>query len=103
MAKYDLTSSLEATFTFAIGDKEFTFRKPTVREMREVSKTFAGIERETDAEKQIELSDQAMMELYKFVEPIGHDSNIAELLQDQPISVQTAFNEMIKKELSASN
>lgn len=99
MAKYDLTGSLEANFTFAIGDKEFEFRKPTVREMREVAKKFANIEKEEDVEKQTQMSDQAMAELYKFVKPINHDADLKELLDDQPVDVQVAFNEMIKKEL----
>ena len=73
MAKYDLTGSLEDKFTFTIGSKEFEFRKPTVREMREVSKKFSGIEAETDVEVQTQKSDEAMSELYKFVIPVGHD------------------------------
>lgn len=101
MAKYDLTGSLETKFSFAIGDKEFEFRKPTVREMREVSKKFAGIEQEEDVEKQTKKSDEAMAELYKFVFPIGHEASIKDVLEDQQIGVQVAFNEMIKKELSA--
>lgn len=102
MAKYDLTNSLETSFTFAIGDKEFNFRKPTVREMRVVAKKFAGIDKEQDTEKQTEISDQAMAELYKFIDPIGHDTPVEELLADQPVGVQVAFNDMIKKELGAS-
>lgn len=103
MAKYDLTNSLETSFTFAINDKEFTFRKPTVREMRAVAKLFSGIDSEKDPEKQVELSDQAMTELYKFIEPIGHGENVKDLLEDQPIDVQAAFNEMIKKELTTTS
>lgn len=99
MAKYDLTGSLENDFTFAIGDKEFKFRKPTVREMREVAKKFAGIDTEEDLDKQQTMSDEAMAELYKFVTPVEHDSNIKDVLDDQPVSVQAAFNDMIKKEL----
>ena len=99
MAKYDLTGSLEDKFTFTIGDKEFEFRKPTVREMRDVSKKFSGIEKETDLEVQTQKSDEAMAELYKFVVPVGHDSNIRDVLDQQQVGVQVAFNEMIKKEL----
>jgi hypothetical protein len=102
MAKYDLTSALETSFTFTIGDKEFSFRKPTVREMRAVSKRFAGIDKETDVDKQVEMSDEAMAEIYKFCEPVNHDTKIEDVLPDQPIDVQVAFNEMIKKELGAS-
>lgn len=102
MAKYDLTGSLETDFTFAILDKEFKFKKPTVREMRSVSQKFSGIEKETDPDKQIQLSDEAMTELYKFVEPIGHSANIKDVLEDQPVNVQVAFNEMIKTELGAN-
>lgn len=102
MAKYDLTGSLETEFTFAILDKEFKFRKPTVREMRAISSKFAGITEETDPQIQVEQSEQAMAELYKFVEPIGHDSDIKDVLENQPVTVQNAFNEMIKKELGAN-
>ena len=101
MAKYDLTGSLETDFTFTIGDKEFQFRKPTVREMREVSKKFAGIDAEADIETQTEKSEEAMASLYQFVTPVGHESKIQDLLEEQPVSVQVAFNEMIKKELGA--
>jgi len=99
MAKYDLTGSLETKFSFTIGTKEFEFNKPTVREMREVAKKFGGIEKETDTDKQAKLSDEAMSELYKFVVPVGHEENIKDTLEDQPVNVQAAFNEMIKKEL----
>lgn len=99
MAKYDLTGSLETKFTFAIGDKEFEFKKPTVREMREIANKFAGIEKEEDVEKQTQRSDEAMAELYKFVTPVGHQEDLKELLENQPVDVQVAFNEMIKTEL----
>lgn len=102
MAKYDLTSSLETKFTFTIDGKEFEFRKPTVREMRAVAKKFSGIEKEKNSDKQLEMSDEAMKELYSFVAPIGHEENIAELIQDQNVDVQNAFNDMIKKELGAN-
>jgi len=101
MAKYDLTGSLETKFSFTIGDKEFEFKKPTVREMREVSKKFAGIDQETDIDVQTQKSDEAMAELYKFVIPVGHDLSIKDVLEDQQVGVQVAFNEMIKKELGA--
>lgn len=102
MAKYDLTGSLETSFTFAINDKEFRFRKPTVREMRAVASRFSNIEKETDSDKQAQMSDEAMAELYRFVEPIDHDADLKELMDDLPIGVQVAFNEMIKKELGAN-
>ncbi len=103
MAKYDLTSSLETSFTFTIGNREFSFRKPTVREMRVISKSFSGIDKEQDSDKQIEMSDIAMAEIYKFVNPVGHSDRIEDVLADQPVSVQVAFNDMIKKELGATN
>lgn len=102
MAKYDLTGALETKFTFSIGDKEFEFRKPTVREMRAVVKTFAAIEKEDNTDKQVEMNDKAMAELYKFVMPVGHEVDLSELMQDQPLGVQYAFNDMIKKELGAA-
>lgn len=101
MAKYDLTGSLETEFTFSIADKEFKFRKPTVREMRGVSQKFAAIEKITDAEEQERASEEAMSELYRFIEPINHDANLKELMEDQPVAVQIGFNNMVKAELGA--
>lgn len=103
MAKYDLTGSLETKFSFAIDGKEFEFRKPTVREMRAVARTFSVIEKEEDVDKQIEMSDTAMASLYQFITPVDHEEKIADLMQDQTINVQNAFNEMIKKELGANS
>ncbi len=101
MAKYDLTGSLETKFTFSIDNKEFEFRKPTVREMRVIAKQFAGIEKEKNTDKQQELSDQAMSELYAFCSPVGdHKADLKTLMEEQPMGVQLAFNDMIKKELT---
>jgi len=100
MAKYDLTGALEVEFTFAISEKEFTFRKPTVREMREIANKFAIVDKEEDLEKQQKLNDAAMAELYKFITPINHQEDLKTLLDDQPVDVQNAFNEMIKTELA---
>ena len=101
MAKYDLTSSLETSFTFSINGKEYSFRKPTVREMRSVAKEFSLIEKEEDVDKQVELSNKAMQALYAFISPVGHDTPISEILDDAPVGVQIAFNEMVQKELGA--
>lgn len=102
MAKYDLTGSLETSFTFSINDQEFSFRKPTVREMRQLAKTFADVTGEQDQDKQVQLSEEAMNGIYSFITPVGHDANIADVMNDQTVSVQVAFNEMIQKELGAA-
>jgi hypothetical protein len=102
MAKYKLTDALEVEFTFSIGDKEWTFRKPTVREMRLISKKFAGIDKEENVNKQMELSDAAMKEIYALASPIDHSTSLEDALMNQSVGVQKAFNEMIKKELGAS-
>lgn len=103
MANYDLTGSLETTFTFSVGDKNFEFRKPTVREMREIAKVFSTIEQSDDPEQQAESSEVAMRELYKFITSIDHDEQFGDIINDQPVGVQVAFNEMIKKELGAQS
>ncbi len=103
MAKYDLSGGLETSFTFTIEDKEYKFRKPTVREMRGIAKQFSGIEKEKDQDKQLAAGDKAMATLYEYVEPVDHDTPIAEFILDQPLGVQSAFNDMIKKELGASS
>lgn len=99
MAKYDLTNSLETNFTFSIQGKEFDFRKPTVREMRAISEKFSGVSQEEDPEIQLKKSDEAMEEIYKFIHSVNHDSFIGDVMNDQPVGVQIAFNEMIRKEL----
>lgn len=103
MAKYDLTNALEKSFTFVIDDLEYEFKKPTVREMREVQKKFSAVEREDDEDKKEVLALEALDEFYKFVTPIGHESSVKAVLEDQPISVQTAFNDMVRQELGADS
>ena len=99
MAKYDLTSSLEKDFTFAIGDKEFVFTKPTVRQMRTIASKFSKVQEEKDPVLQEQLAVEATRELYSYAQPIGHTENVETLMDDQPIEVQMKFNDMIKKEL----
>lgn len=102
MAKYDLTGSLETEFTFNIGDQEFIFHKPTVRQMRELSKGFSAIANESDPEKQADLSQDAMNGLYQYITNTTSDRHIADVLDEQPMDVQLGFNEMIQKELGAT-
>lgn len=99
MAKYDLTSSLERDFTFSINGEEFLFRKPTVREMRSLAKKFSLVNKETDPDEQMTRSDEAMQDLYQYIENVKGNRPIAEVLDEQPVDVQVLFNEMIQKEL----
>jgi len=101
MAKHDLTNALEKSFTFSIDEKEYEFNKPTVREMRSVSKKFAAAESEANSADKEALAQEALDEFYKFVKPTNNDTPIGELLENQPMSVQIAFNEMVQKELGA--
>lgn len=101
MSKYDLTNNLEVSFMFSIHGKEYEFRKPTVREMRAISKEFSSIDKEENEDKKIEKSEEAMKKLYSFVKSIGHEEKIADVMENQPMSVQIAFNDMVRKELGA--
>ena len=103
MAKHDLTNALEKSFTFSIEDKEYEFRKPTVREMREVAKKFAAVEKEEDDDKKDALAQEALDHFYTFVTPMNHDLDIKSVLDDQPMSVQAGFNEMIRVELGVQS
>lgn len=98
MAKHDLTGSLEKDFTFSINGEEFTFRKPTVREARELGKQFVAVQKETDEDKQMELSDEAMRTLYQYITSEG-DRPIADVMEEQTVDVQSAFMSMIQTEL----
>lgn len=102
MAKYDLTGSLETSFTFTIEGKEYSFRKPTVREMRALAKTFSEVDKEEDEDKKLDKSDEAMAGLYKYVSPVNHETDIAEVMDKQPVDVQINFNNMIQKEFGLS-
>jgi hypothetical protein len=99
MAKYDLTGSLEKDFTFSINGQEYTFRKPTVREARAIGRQFAGVQKETDEDKQMDLSDEAMKTLYQYITAAEGSRPIAEVIEDQTVDVQIAFMEMIQAEL----
>jgi hypothetical protein len=101
MANYDLTGSLEKDFTFNLNDEKYVFRKPTVREMRALAKKFAGIEKETDPDVQSAKSEEAMQELYTYIQPLDNARPVAEALEDQPMGAQIAFNDMIQIELGA--
>jgi len=101
MAKYDLTGSLEKEFTFNINSDEYSFRKPTVREMRDLSKKFAAIEKEPDLDLQAQRSEEAMAAMYEFCRPINGARPLPQVLDEQPVAVQVAFNEMIQAELGA--
>jgi hypothetical protein len=100
MAKYNLTSSLDKTFTFSIEDKEFLFTKPTVRQAREMARLFSAAQKEEDPDMQSQKSQEAMREVYSFITPMGHSENIEDVLDNQTVDVQAAFGEMMKKELS---
>lgn len=101
MADYDLTGKLKKDFTFSINEAEFVFRKPTVREMRTLSKMFAAVGKETDTDEQINRSDEAMEALYAYIKPVNHERPIAEVLDEQPVDVQVGFNEMIQEQLGS--
>lgn len=101
MAKYDLTGSLETNFNFEISGREFNFRKPTVREMKSLAKEFASIEKEEDVTRQAEMQNRAMESIYRLITPVNHNDRFADLLEDQPVGAQIAFNEMIQAELGA--
>lgn len=101
MAKYDLTGSLEKSFNFNIGTLEYSFRKPTVREMREISKAFQGVDDDANPEVQLEQSEKGLDALYSLVTPVGHSTPIRETLDNSTVDVQIAFNEMVQKELGA--
>lgn len=103
MAKYDLTGGLETKFTFTIDNQEYEFRKPTVREMRAMLKKFSAVEKEKNPDKQLAASDEAMAEMYTFIVPVGHDTLIADAMDNQTVATQKAFNDMIKKELGAES
>lgn len=100
MAKYDLTGGLDKDFTFSINGDEFVFRKPTVREMRELAKRFSAIDKEDDSDEKATRSQEAMDDLFTFITNNSNDRYIGEVLDEQPVDVQSAFMNMIQEELT---
>lgn len=99
MSDYDLTGSLKKDFTFSINGAEFVFRKPTVREMRALAKRFAAINKATDDDEKTARSEEAMDELYMYIENRSGDAYIGAVMDEQTVDVQAAFMDMIQKEL----
>jgi hypothetical protein len=99
MADYDLTGKLKKEFTFSIDGQEYVFHKPTVRDMRSLAKKFNAINKELDPDAQVDLTDEALTELFKYIDSIGESRPIAEVMDEQTVDVQNLFNDMILKEL----
>lgn len=99
MAKHDLTGALESTFTFSINGLEFSFRKPTTREAREIGKKFRAVQELDNDEARERAEEEATNEMYKFITPVGHENNIGDVLLDAPVDVSRRFGEMVTKEL----
>lgn len=107
MAQYNLTDNVQDSFTFNLGALEYSFRYPTTKEMRELSQLNADLQKLVDdkaddkeIKKQSELSEAKMNAL---VTPVGHDNQISEVLEDQPINVVRNFRQMMAKEINLGN
>lgn len=101
MADYDLTGSLKKDFTFSIEGEEFTFRKPTVREMRTLVKRFSAVDKQTDTDDKARRSQEAMDELYTYIDSES-GAFIGEVMDNQTVDVQAAFMDMVLEQLTKS-
>lgn len=101
---YNLTDNTKDSFTFKLGDLAYSFRYPTTKEMRELSKMNEELQQlvkdkapQEEIEKQSKVSEDKMNEL---VTPVDHDNPISEVLEEQPINVVRNFRSMMAKEIN---
>lgn len=104
MAQYNLTDNLKDSFTFQIGDLEYSFRYPTTAEMRELSNMnneLTKLVEDKASDKKIEEQTKATeAKMNELVVPVGHDNQISEVLENQPINVVRNFRQMMAKEIN---
>lgn len=101
---YNLTDNTKDSFVFQMGDLKYSFRYPTTKEMRELSKMNEDLQKlvtdkapKEEIEKQSKLSEDRMNEL---VTPVDHENPISEVLEDQPINIVRNFRAMMAKEIN---
>jgi hypothetical protein len=116
MAQYNLTDNTQDSFTFKIGELEYSFRYPTTIELREIGvlndelqKLVEEQEADSKAEEKSGKDYEALVKaksaeseakMDALVTPIGHDNNIGDVLETQPINVIRNFRSMMKTEIS---
>jgi len=98
------TDNTKKAFTFSLGDLVYSFRYPTTREMRELSKMNQELQKlvEEKADEKVikKQSDASEAKMNALVTPVGHENTISEVLEDQPINVVRDFRSMMSKEIN---
>lgn len=105
MADYILsTDSTKDSFTFKIGELEYSFRYPTTKELREIGVLNTDLKKliedkaeDTAIEAKSKESEEKMNAL---VSPVGHENSISDVLETQGINVVRSFRNMMAKEIS---
>lgn len=101
MATYNLSDNISKSFVFEIEGLLYEFRRPLVKELKDVQ----NVQKEMDAaaseeEKQV-ISDKMSSFVYGLIEPIDHKTSIEEALEASPVNVLKAFNKMVETELAS--
>ena len=105
MAQYNLTDNVKDSFTFTLGDLEYSFRYPTTAELREIGELNQQLQKLSEAEEPDQdaikaKSEESEAKMNTLVTPVGHDNQISEVLETQPINVVRNFRNMMAKEIS---
>lgn len=118
MAQYNLTDNTSDSFTFKLGELEYSFRYPTTSELREIGVLNNELqelveEKKTDSElpddkksgknydKLIEAKGkESEAKMNTLVTPVGHENSIGQVLETQGINVVRNFRKMMAKEIS---
>jgi hypothetical protein len=104
MAQYNLTDNTSDSFTFKLGELEYSFRYPTTQELREIGVLNNELQKllEDKADDAVieAKSKESEVKMNSLVTPVGHDAQIGEVLETQGINVVRNFRNMMKKEIS---
>jgi hypothetical protein len=105
MSNYNLTDNVEDKFEFELRGKKYAMTYPITEEIEKLQETNnklieAQKEKEVNKELVAMLGDELEGFIYGFIEPVGHEENIKDVLSKENIRVLRNFNTMIRTELS---
>lgn len=120
--KYSFTKTIPTAITFDMPDKEgkplnYLFRLPSANDLaplRDAEKTRSGLEAQiasdTSTPEQKEaaraaleaLNDKANQLMNSLVAPVGHDVKFEDALEDVPVSIAKAVQEMMLTEMGVT-
>lgn len=105
MSNYNLTDNVEDKFEFELRGKKYAMRYPITEEveaLQEKNNKLIEAQKAEKVDKELVamLGDELEGFIYGFIEPIGHEEKIKDVLLKENVRVLRNFNTMIRTELS---